>query len=106
MGITPQYVGMYGRPWIINLNTDSGADNLIGLTSSNIALTVRNLNTFQDAAASTGTIIILSASPAQILWYPVAKDYAYGGSFALEIVVTFSTGPIEYDPIPFTIVAR
>lgn len=105
MGATPQYVGMYGRPWAITLTNDSGAENLYGILTSNIAVTVRNLSTGQDAT-STGAVTILAFSPAQILWQPVAKDYAYSGSFALEIVVTYSTGPVEYDPILFTIVAR
>lgn len=107
MGVSPQYVGRYGRPWKINLNTDSGADNLSGLIAANIAVTLRNLSANPPVdAVSSGLIVISSANPAQIIWQPTANDFANHGSFAAIVTATFSTGPVDYDPIPFTILSR
>ena len=107
MGVSPQYVGRYGRPWKINLNTDSGADNISGLLAANIAVTVRNLSASPPVdAVSTGTITIAGQNPAQIIWQPTANDFANHGSFAAIVTVTFPTGPVDYDPIFFTINQR
>jgi hypothetical protein len=107
MGVSPQYVGRYGRPWVINLNTDSGTDNISGLLASAITVTLRNLSATPPVdAVSTGTITIAGANPAQIIWQPTANDFVSHGSFEAIVTVTFSTGPIDYDPIPFTILSR
>ena len=107
MGITPQYVGRYGRPWTISLNTDSGTDNITGLVAANIAVTVRRLDVVPAVdTVSTGTITIAGFNPAQIIWQPTATDFAASGDFAAIVTATFPTGPIDYDPILFTIKVR
>lgn len=100
MGATPQYVGMYGKPWTINLNTDSGTDNIGAATSISVA--IRNGN---NSNVSTGQITVLSNNPAQILWQPTSTDYANAGNVELVVTANYTTGPYEYDPIPFTIKA-
>lgn len=104
MGVSPQYVGKYGKPWTINLNTDSGADNLGSITANAISIVIRDTSANTETA-STGTIIINTANPAQISWQPTASDYATAGSYEARVNVTFSgaPAPTEYDPIPFVI---
>ena len=107
MAATPQYVGAYGKPWTINLNTDSGPDNLGSLSASAISVSLRNVDLIPPVdVVSTGAVAIVTASPAQITWQPTATDYAAAGNRQLLIQVTFSTGPVEYDPFPFAIQPR
>jgi hypothetical protein len=104
MGATPDYVGSYGRPWIINLNTDSGFDDITGVASNNISIIVRNTGVNPPTGgASTGAITIISAFPAQISWQPTSSDYSAGGSFNIVPQVTFPSGPVLYDPISITL---
>lgn len=107
MGVTPQYVGSYGRAWLINLANDSGTDNLIGISTSSIAVVLRNLNVNPPTdTTSTGTVTITSVAPGQIVWQPTANDFAAPGSFELEVTVTGASGPVTYDPYTFTINQR
>lgn len=104
MAATPQYVGGYGKPWTININTDTGPDNLGSLTASAIQVSLRNLDVTPPIdVVSTGAITIVTANPAQITWQPTAADYAVAGNRQLLIQVTFATGPVPYDPFPFAI---
>ena len=102
MSVSPQYVGKYGKPWSITLATDTGNDDITNVNPSLISVVVRNLNTATEAV-SAGTITVTSNTPAQITWQPTSTDYAAPGSFQAIPMVTFPTGPVEYDPIPFVI---
>ena len=107
MPVSPQYVGAYGKPWTLNLNTDSGADNLGSLTASAIQVSLRNTDVTPPVdVVSTGAVVIVTANPAVITWQPTATDYAVAGNRQLLVQVTFATGPVEYDPIPFAIQVR
>src|SRR5712692_7097497 len=107
MAATPQYVGAYGKPWTLNLNTDSGVDNLGSLTASAIQVSLRNTDVVPPVdVVSTGAVVIVTSNPAVITWQPTATDYAVAGNRQLLVQVTFATGPVEYDPFPFAIQAR
>ena len=107
MTATPQYVGAYGKPWTINLNTDTGTDNLGSLTASAIQITLRNMDVNPPIdVVSTGAVVIVTANPAVITWQPTAPDFAVAGNRQLLTQVTFATGPVEYDPYNFAIQAR
>ena len=103
MPVSPQYVGMYGRPWTITLNTDSGPDNLTGLTAGNVSVRIHNPTGQTADVVSSGTITIVTANPAQITWQPTVTDFAVAGTFQAIVEVVFSSGPIAYDPINFAI---
>lgn len=103
MPVSPQYVGMYGRPWTITLTTDSGADNLTGLTANNISVRIHSPTGQMADAVSSGAITIVTANPAQITWQPTASDFAIAGSFQAIVEVVFGSGPVAYDPITFDV---
>jgi hypothetical protein len=107
MAQTANYVGSYGRPWLITLNKDSGSDDRTGLVAANISIILRDLTSSPPVdTTSAGTITMASSSPAQITWQPTSADYATAGTFSIYPVVTFGTGPVVYDPIPLIIQTR
>lgn len=104
MGVSPQYVGRYGKPWTITLNTDSGADNITGINAASISVTLRSAGGTD--VVSTGAITVVTSNPAVIQWQPTSADYAAAGEFSADVTVTFPTGPVDYDPIPFELKLR
>ena len=106
MAVSPDYTGSYGRPWLITLNTDSGPDQILGISKTSISIILRNTTGIPADNTSTGDIEIVTASPAVISWQPTAADFANAGNYSVYPVVTFPTGPVVYDPIPLQINAR
>lgn len=107
MAVTPQYQGKYGKPWTISLNTDSGADNITGISAGSITVVLYDANNPASVGVtSTGAVSIVTANPAVIQWQPTAPDYANVGVFEAEVNVTFPTGPVTYDPVEFAVIAH
>src|SRR5579884_1323168 len=106
MAVSPQYVGGYGQPWPISLNTDSGADDLTSIGGDMTKVSVKLKNTVTGVTTtSTGAITQIQASPAQISWQPTSADFAVAGEFEARVWVTFPSpkGPTPYDPIPSSV---
>lgn len=96
---------MYGRPWTIYLNTDTGPDNITNVTTQNISIHIHSPNGGVPDWVSTGAITIVTANPSVISWQPTAQDYALAGTFQAYPLVTFpgAPAPVAYDPIPFEV---
>lgn len=106
MGVTPQRQGANGKPWTITLNTDSGPDTITGISVGSISMVLYDKSRpggSRVGVTSTGAITIVTANPAVISWQPTAADYATIGNFLAEPNVTFPTGPVAYDAIPFEV---
>src|SRR5712692_5787350 len=103
------YVGMTAPIWDIPLATDSGNENLIGISPSNITLIFRNTSVRPSVdTVGTGIFTIKSVSPGE-LFYKLSVDdvaNAFSGFVIVKIAFPPSYGPadiIEYDPIPFVL---
>lgn len=106
---TPWYVGMTAPIWDIPLATDSGNEDLTGISPSNITLIFRNTSVRPTVdTPGTGTFYIKSVNPGELYYKPSIADVAsaFSGVIIIKIAFPPSYGAadlIEYDPLNFVL---
>lgn len=117
MSISPWYKGDTMPIWTFALVPDSGAFNVTGLSTSNFALIIRNVDDVPPvdnngtgifsnlmAATMSGNTII---TPAFVQYAPSSADVVNLGNFQLLIVITYPGGGIQtINAGPWQVIAK
>jgi hypothetical protein len=100
-GITPWATGQLLPTWVISLVDDNGNPvNLTGATSAALSF-------LQGNSASVGAGVAAVASPptlGQVTYAPATADVVSPGTYKVFVNVTFPSGVLTSDPLPWILV--
>lgn len=107
MAYQPWYTGDTYPALSIPLNVEGSADNITGLSTANLALTLRRTDVQPNTDTNgTGVFTITTPNPAVVTYQFSSTDVSTAGSYLLFIKATFpgaGGGVAVYDPIAFVL---
>lgn len=100
MSLNPWKVTQQAPLWTITLTTDSGADNITGLTAGSFSIIFKQTSNGPgqgQETTGTGTFAIVTANPAVITYQVSVADVTNAGTYLVTVWATFSNGPKPWE---------
>ena len=101
-GITPWATGQTLPTWVISLVDDN--DNVVNLTGSTSVALSFLLGAGNVTVGSGTAAIVAPATIGQVSYAPAAADVTTPGTYQVFVQVTFPTGVLTSDPMPWILV--